>query len=319
MDVLSDILDMLRLRGTIYFSTELTRPWGIRVPAYRRVARFHLVVRGSCMVWVTGREEPVHLETGDMILIPHGAEHVLACSTESPVLSVDEVVKASGFTGRGTLVYGGADGGAPTRLLCGHFEFDEGLDHPLLAQLPSALTVLWEREVRGSPLEDAFRFITREAQQARPGHEAVIRRLSEVLFFQAVRLWAERAESDQGLLVALRDTRLAAALAAIHEDPSAPWTLDSLSRRAAMGRSAFAEQFRSVVGETPLRYLTVWRVQLAKRLLTESKLSLDRIAELVGYESAASLSRVFRKVTEVSPGAYRRGVQEEVPAVAVEG
>lgn len=306
MDVLSDILDTMRLRGTIYFATELTRPWGIRVPSHRRVARFHLVVRGVCTVWVTGREAPVSLDAGDIIVIPHGAEHVLACSTESPVVSLDDVVRASGYTGRGTLVYGGQDAGAPTRMLCGHFEFDEGMDHPFMAQLPSALVVPREPELHGSPIEEAFRFITREAQLERPGHEAVMRRLSEVLFFQAVRLWADRADAATGALAALRDPHIARALTAIHEDPAAPWTLDSLGRHAAMGRSAFAARFRDVVGVTPLRYVSMWRVQLAKRMLGDSRFTLERIAKEVGYESAASLSRVFRKVTASSPGAWRR-------------
>jgi len=319
MDVLSDILDTLRLTGTLYFSTELHRPWGLRVPAYRRVARFHLVVRGSCWVTVPGRTEPVRLEPGDMVLVPHGAEHLLTDAPGTPVRRVDEVVRAAGFTGRGALVHGGADHGAPTRLVCGHFAFDEGLDHPFLAQLPPAVVILWEREVRGSPLEDVFRYITREVETGRPGHEAVIRRLSEVLFFQAVRSWAARVEVEQGLLAALADPRLAAALTAIHQDPAADWTLEGLSRLAALGRSAFAERFRQVVGETPLRYLTQWRVQRAKRLLADSALSLDRIAELVGYETAASLSRVFRKVSGYTPGAYRRSVARRGPQLTAAG
>jgi transcriptional regulator GlxA family with amidase domain len=160
--------------------------------------------------------------------------------------------------------------------------------------------------VRGSPLEDAFRFIVREVQDGRPGHEAVVGRLSEVLFVQAVRFWAAHAEPDEGLLAALADPRLAGALAAIHAEPAAPWTLASLSREAAMGRTAFAERFRTVVGDTPLRYLTQWRMQHAKRLLAESDLALDRIAEQVGYDSAASFSRAFHKINGSPPGAYRR-------------
>lgn len=306
MDVLSDILDALRLRGTLYFSTEFRRPWGVRVPSYRRVARFHLVVRGTCWVRVIGTEEPVLLEAGDLILIPHGAEHVLADTPDTPCRTVEEVVEAAGFTGEGTLVFGGEDGGGPTRLVCGHFEFDEGLEHPLLAQLPAALVVRWDDAVRDSPLEDAFRFIAHEVQGGRPGHEVVVRRLSEVLFVQAVRFWAERVQPERGVLAALADARLGGALAAMHASPSTHWTLESLGRRAAMSRSAFAERFRAIVGETPLQYLTRWRVQHASALLTESRLSLDRIAERVGYESAASLSRAFRKITGTSPGAFRR-------------
>lgn len=310
MDVLSDILDTLRLRGTLYFAIELHCPWGLRVPSYRRVARFHLVSRGSLWVRVHGQTELVHLETGDLILVPHGAEHELLGALDSAVVSVDEAVTAAGFTGTGTLVHGIADSGAPTRLLCGHFEYDEGLDHMLLSQLPPSLVMRWDADVRDSPLESAFRFITREVQLGEPGHQAVVRRLSEVLFFQCVRAWFKRADVTSGLLTALADPRLARALAAIHEEPAQAWSLDSLCSRAAMGRSAFAERFREVLGETPLRYLTLWRIQRAKRLLAESDLTRDRIASLVGYESAASLSRVFQKIAGVSPGAYRRAARE---------
>lgn len=306
MDVLSDILNTVRLQGTLYFSTEFSRPWGLRVPAFRQVARFHLVVRGSSWIRVTGVAEPFHLESGDLVLIPHGAEHVLADTPDTPCRTVDEVVRLAGFTGRGALVYGGEDSGALTRLVCGHFAFDEALDHPLLAQLPAALVVRWDETARDSPLEDAFRFVAREVSEARPGHEAVVRRMSEVLFVQALRRWAGMQDPDRGLLAALVDQRLAGALAAIHAEPAAPWTLESLGRRVAMGRTAFAERFRDVVGTTPLQYLTFWRVQLARRLLSESHLSLAQVAARVGYESGPSFSRVFRKATGRSPGEYRR-------------
>jgi len=309
MDVLSDILSTLRFRGILYFSTEFHKPWGLRVPAFRRVARFHLVTRGNCWVSVAGLADPVSLEPGDLVLVPHGAEHKLADDPASPSNSVDEVVAAAGFTGRGALVYGGDDTGAPTKLICGHFEFEEGLEHPLLAQLPPALVVRWEDAVRDSPLEALFRFITREVTEGRPGHTTVVQRLSEVLFVQIVRVWANQRVQNHGLLAALADRHLGAALAAIHEQPSANWTLESLSRRAAMGRSAFAERFRKAVSLTPLQYVALWRVNHAKLLLVESQLSLEQIAERVGYDAGASFSRAFKKVTGTSPGAYRRTIQ----------
>jgi len=309
MDVLSDILGALRLQGTLYFSTEFRRPWGLRVPAFRRVARFHLVARGSCWVRVIGGEEPVEIETGDLILIPRGAEHVLADTPDTPCRTVDEVVREAGFAGHGALVHGGDDTGGPTRLVCGHFAFDEGFDHPLLAHLPPALVVRWNDAVRDSPLEHAFRFIVREVQEGRPGHEAVISRLSEVLFVQVIRFWAAHTSPASGVLAALADPRLGGALAAIHGEPRTRWTLDTLGRRAAMGRTAFAERFRRVVGEPPLQYLTRWRIQRARRLLRESQLSIDQIAEQVGYESGASFARTFKKVVGEPPGAYRRGTR----------
>lgn len=309
MDVLSDILGAIRLRGTLYFHTEFRAPWGVRVPAFRRVARFHLVVRGTSWVVVKGEKEPILLEAGDLVLVPHGAEHKLADDPAVPCRTVDEILEITGFDGRGALVYGGEDTGAPTKLICGHFEFDEQLDHPLLHQLPPALVVRWDDAVRDSPLEGLFRFITREVTEGRPGHESVVQRLSEVLFVQVVRLWADRALPEHGLVGALADPKLGAALVAMHERPSEPWTLESLSRRAAMGRSAFAERFRTVVGATPLQYLTLWRMQRAKQLLGRSELSLERIAELVGYDSGPSFSRAFKKTAGVTPGAFRRSAE----------
>ncbi|MBL8996322.1 MAG: AraC family transcriptional regulator [Gemmatimonadales bacterium] len=309
MDVLSDILGALRLRGTLYFSTEFGRPWGLRVPQFERVARFHLMVRGACWVRVMPDLPAILLEPGDLILIPHGAEHVLADTPDTPCRTVDEVVKAAGFTGEGALVHGGEDRGNPTRLVCGHFAFDDGFDHSFLAQLPPAIVVRWSEMVKDSPLENIFRFITREVLEGRPGHEAVTRRLSEVLFVQAVRSWTESSRHEQGILAALADPGLAAALAAMHKEPAKRWTLDELARRAAMGRSAFADRFKAVVGETPHRYLTLWRVQNARRLLAESDLSLDRIATEVGYDSSASLSRAFRRTVRTAPGTYRRSVR----------
>ena len=309
MDVLSDILATLRFRGSLYFSTEFHPPWGVRVPRFRRVARFHLVIRGGCWVRVENAPSPVRLEAGDIILVPRGAEHVIADAPDSPARSVDDVVRAAGFTGRGALVIGDADSGAPTRLLCGHFEFDDDVDHPLLERLPPALLVRRDEEARSYHLEDAFRLIVREVREGHPGHEAVVERLSEILFVQVVRTWARHAEHDRGVLAALADPRLGAALEAIHTEPRAHWTLETLSRRAAMGRSAFVERFGTVVGETPLRYLISWRIQVAKRLLADSGLSLEQIAERVGYDSAASFSRVFKKTARVSPGEYRRGAK----------
>lgn len=309
MDVLSDILATLRFRGSLYFSTEFHPPWGVRVPRFQRVARFHLVIRGGCWVRVEQGENPVRLETGDIILVTRGAEHVIADAPDTPSRTVDDVVKAAGFSGRGALVIGEADSGAPTRLLCGHFEFDDDVDHPLLQRLPPALVVRWDEEARNYPLQDAFRLIVREVREGHPGHEAVVARLSEILFVQVVRAWARHAHHDCGVLAALADPRLGAALEAIHSEPRAPWTLETLSRRAAMGRSAFVERFGSVVGETPLRYLTRWRIQVAKRLLADPGLGLEQVAERVGYDSAASFSRAFKKTAGVSPGHYRRGVK----------
>ena len=305
MDVLSDVLGALRLKGSLYFSTEFRPPWGLRVPSFRRVARFHLVVRGGCWVRIVPTDDLIWLESGDLVLIPHGAEHVLADTPDTPCRTVDEVVQRAGFTGEGALVYGGEDEGGPTRLVCGHFEFDDALTHPWIAQLPASIVIRWDDYTRDSPLEDSFRFIVREVNEGRPGNAAVVSRLSEVLFVQAVRYWAEQEQHDPGVFTALADPRVGGALRAIHSEPAHRWTVESLARKAAMSRSQFSDRFSRMVGVSPLQYVTDWRMQMAKRLLSESRLSLDSVARRVGYESGSSFSRVFKKVVGKRPGAYR--------------
>lgn len=307
MDVLSDILDHLRLRGTLYFSTDFAKPWGVQVPAFRNVARFHMVARGSCWIGV-GDGERVRLEPGDLALIPHGHAHVLADDRSTPARALDEVVEVAGFSGSGTLVYGGDDdSSAPARLVCGHFEFDERYHHPILRRLPDLILIRWAEHLERGSVETLIRAITEEVFAARPGYEAVVRRLSEVLFVRAVQAWAQR-DDPAGILSAFADPRLAPALEAIHSDPGGRWTLETLARKAALGRSAFASRFRDAVGLTPHSYVTLWRMQSARRLLTESHLTLEQIAMQTGYDSAASFSRAFRKETGQAPGAYRRAL-----------
>jgi AraC-like DNA-binding protein len=306
MDVLSAILGAVKLQGTLYFTTEFSPPWGVRVPALERVVRFHLITRGSLWVATAKNRDSTHLETGDLVLVPHGAEHTLADAPDTPCVATDQVVQQSGFTGRGALVYGGPDTGNPTRMVCGHFALDRNVDHPLLDRLPSLIVIRRDDYDEQSRLEGVFRFIAHEAAAAKPGSDAVIARLSEVLFIQALRLWASRASHENGLLAALSDAPLARSLELIHENPREPLTLDRLAERAGLSRTVFAERFRRTVGLPPMQYLSFWRIQCARRLLTETDLTLTAIAEQVGYESAPSLHRTFTRWVGEAPGSYRR-------------
>lgn len=328
MDVLSEILSALDLRGTLYFSTEFRPPWGVRVPRQPGVARFHLNLRGDCWVAVDDGD-PVLLEAGDLVLVPHGAEHTLAGRPDAVCLSVDEVVELAGFTGRGALVYSGrlvpadadhraqdsgaddplgVDRGKSTRLICGHFSFDESAEHPFLSQLPSMLVIRHDDAASASrlELEEIFRIITREVLDGRPGSDAVVHRLSEVLFIQSVRVWAQQEHHDQGLVAALLDRHLGGSLEAFHLRPEHRWTVEELARAGGLSRTVFSERFRDIVGLSPMQYVTLWRLQKARGLLETRDLPLDAIAQRVGYESTAAFSRAFKKQVGSSPGAYRR-------------
>ncbi len=306
MDVMSDILTALNLQGSLYFSTEFNLPWGVQVPALENVARFHLVMRGTCWVRVRGEREPVRLESGDLVLVPHGAEHVLSDPPDAKAPVVDEVVSRAGFTGRGALIHGGEDRGNPTRLLCGHFTFREGASHPLLARLPPRIVVRADEAARHVRVEDVFRGILCEVRDGRPGSDAIVRRLSEVLFIQAIRIWAERESAEAGIAAALAEPRIARSLAAIHASPARPWTLAGLAREAGLSRTAFAERFQRRMSLTPMQYVAFWRMQQARQMLADRELTIEDVSSRVGYRSVAAFTRVFRKWAGRTPGAFRR-------------
>jgi len=310
MDVLSDVLNAVQLRGSLYFFTEFAAPWGVQVPPFGQVARFHLVLRGGCWVRVEDEARPTYLAAGDLVLVPHGAGHTLTDAPETPCLTLDRVVEESGFTGRGALVYGGEDRGNPTRLVCGHLAFDDTGHHPLLSRLPRSIALRQDEVRSAARLEELIRFIAAEVREARPGSDAVVQRLSEVMFIQAVRAWAEGPSPEAGLMAALADPGLGRALAALHQEPQRPWGLESLAREARLSRTVFAERFRKAAGLSPMQYVAFWRVQKSRALLAAGELSLEAVAHRVGYESAVAFHRVFKKWVGESPGSWRRGIRE---------
>lgn len=304
MDVLSDILNVVKLQGSLYFRTEFAPPYGVRVPAFANVARFHMAARGQCWITVAGVDAPVLLSAGDLMVIPHGAEHEISDAPTTPIRALDEVVEAAGFTGSGALVYGGEDEGSPASLVCGHFAFDAHVGKLLLDALPPYIHIKGFQTVNDGWIDQAMKYIALEAHERQPGADGVINRLSEILFIQSLRHVAEQTE--QGLLAGLRDPQIGRALAAIHGDPGNDWSVDGLAREAAMSRTVFSERMRACVGLAPMQYLTQWRMELASRLLADSNTSLARVAPRVGYQSVGAFIRAFKKHFGVGPGRYQK-------------
>jgi AraC-like DNA-binding protein len=304
MDVLSDVLDTLALRGTLYFRTRSTPPWGLRVPAYPGVARFHLVARGRChLAFEDGSR--LWLETGDLVVIPRGAPHVIADHPATRALALDDVVQRSGYDGEGVLVFGGdGDPSAQTELICGHFSFEQGADHPLLRALPDHLRVCSALRQQHLWLDQTMSLLTRLMFSSSPGIRASVIRLSEVLFVEMVRAYTDRDPALGRVLAAMFDRRIGKALQLIHRHPERPWTVERLGRAVAMSRSRFAERFQAQLDCTPMHYLTQWRLQKARRLLA-SGASVQQVAAQVGYASSATFSRAFTRHFGHSPRALR--------------
>lgn len=304
MDVLTDILNTLRIKGSLYFRTELTSPWGVSVPAEQNAARFHIVIRGHCMLRVEGRQDSLHMANGDIAVIPHGAAHDLLDDINTPSRPLSEVLSEVGYSGSGPLIYGG--GGFGCCLVCGQFKFENDIFHPLLDNLPPILHIPGNESFNTKWLDSALGFIAHEAAVEQPGAFAIIDRLSEIIFIQIIRAYIDASNSRIPFIAALRDTQISRALSEIHSRPDFYWKAEKLGHIVGMSRSAFFNRFSELVGMTPHQYLSFVRMQKAGHFLATTQRPLNTIAKSVGYTSEAAFSTAFKGHFGIRPGEYRK-------------
>jgi len=308
MDLLSEIMVQLKLTGSLYFRTSFTSPWSIRVPAYKNVARFHVVHRGRCRVRISEKKPAKLLEQGDLIIFPCGAAHTLFSDpeTEKQAVQLEKVVADSGFTGDGTLVFGEFDTNHETQLVCGHFVFDAHAAHPIIDALPDSIHTANYGTNAVNWMDSTLQIIGAEAGRGRLGSDLIALKLAEMLFAQSLRTYIENEGRDNPRLAAFADTKMAKALNAIHAEPSRNWTVDELARLATMSRTSFNTKFARYMSTSPLDYLTKWRMQLARQQLVETENPMIVVAERVGYQSEAAFGRAFKKHYAIAPATYRR-------------
>lgn len=307
MDLLSDVFSNLRLRGEMWFRTEFVGSWGVTLPADRNMIRFHLVVQGQCWVSVDGGNDPLLLREGDFALIPHGAAQTLSDSPNADAISLEMLLNDGNLGGDGILRYGTGESKQQVRLVCGFCSFDEGLKHPLFFGLPTV--IVFRRHATGnSPwLAEAVRVITMEANLGEMGISAIISRLIEVLFIQGIRHQRDTESNPRSpYLIAITDIKLKSAIEAMHEHPEREWSISQLAKVSSMSRSRFAQRFKEVLGQSPMQYLTDWRLQKARRMLKETDLSIAEVGFRSGYQSLPSFTRRFGKQFGITPGAFRK-------------
>jgi len=305
MDVLNDILNTLDLKGALYFRTDFSPPWSVTVPDLEQAARFHLVVQGRCHVEVSSGTA-VELGPGDLILIPGGRSHVLADGPGRPAPPLETVLASTGYDGEGALVVGEGDPDAATQMVCGHFTFRQGADHPLLRALPDHLVTTTSQRAREPWLDEVLRLVARQVYNEEIGSEASVTRLSEIMLIELLRVGINSSAGLKAVLDAFRDEQIGRALRLIHAKAANPWTVESLASEVGMSRSRFAERFSALMGTGPMAYLSEWRLQKALALLDSSRCSVQQVANQAGYQSAAAFTRAFTGKFGRSPTEYRR-------------
>lgn len=305
MDVLSNVLQVTNLATIVLGWREFLPPWGIAVGELDRSA-VHIVRRGSC--WLRyGDAEPIRLNTGDVVLLPNGGDHTL--SSERDVRNPEPYSQAIARSHNNVVpsLRGRPDPAAESTILqCAGYQFSQEGAHPLLTLLPSVVHMTADAVNGDSELQLLLRLLTQESTRREAGTDLVVPRLIDTLFVYIMRAWLrDQPEGAGGWLGALRDPQIRRALSLIHESPQVPWTVESLAHAAAMSRAAFAKRFTDLVGEPPLAYVTRWRMDIAAKMLRESREPVARIASKVGYLSETAFAKAFRRRRKMPPGAYR--------------
>jgi AraC-like DNA-binding protein len=318
VDPITDIFKTMHVAAVVHSRLEATAPWGLMRSASElegkavnsdgkkisplQLAHFGMVSRGNCWLAVEGIRDPMPLTGGDCFLLAPGISYSLRDNTHTRTKSFCEVAPKERTN---VIRYGG--GGAPTTIISGFLSFEALSLKPITQLLPSLILIKAD-QARTFALHTTLQLLAGEMAEQAPGSEVVVNRLAEVLFIQAIRAHiASGAEScKRGWLRAIFDPQIGAALTSIHNNVNSPWTVESLAEAAGMSRSAFAERFKGLLGQTPLEYVTEWRMQKAVQLLQQRDKKLVDVAQSIGYESDAAFSKAFKRVVGLTPGEYRR-------------
>lgn len=310
MDVLAEVMALLRTKGHLYGRVELTAPFGLEFPGHKGICL--IVIRGACLLGVDAHPI-VPLVGGDFLFLPAPETYSLRSGPETPIGSVLDVITPEAFHHSRIVRHGG--GGTPTSVVAGCFTFASPESELLVRHLPPIIHLSSSGTSASPWFQSTLHFIAAEIAQDLPGSTAIVDRLAEVLFVQAMRsrIQSSLLSESPSWLRALGDPQISEALRSMHAEPDRGWTVPQLACRVSMSRSAFAARFRALVGETPLHYLTRWRMVRAASMLREVRpIKLAAVAASVGYDSESSFGKAFRRVMGVSPGKYRSEQRPEI-------
>jgi AraC-like DNA-binding protein len=314
MDALSQILSGVKLNGAVFFSAEFSAPWGFSMPAASVMAAriapgadhlvlYHLVVEGGAVVELTDGER-TELEPGDVVIFPNGDPHHM--SSGNAIRPFPNYGITGKVLSRDLCPLQAGGGGEISRFVCGYMTCDPYISRPILSGLPPVFKVNIRTDRSGQWLENSILHLVVEAASRRIGSDAMLAKLSEVLFVDTLRRYvASLPEQETGWLIGARDPIVGKSLGLLHSRVAHPWTIAGLANEVGISRSALVERFTRYLSEPPMTYLTRWRLQLAARSLERTSRGIADIAADVGYESEAAFNRAFKREFGQPPGRYR--------------
>jgi len=317
LDTLSDVLRGVRLRGAVFFEMSGHSDWVAEAPAAKDIAsmlmpgvehvmEYHVVAHGACWAGIPG-ERPVELHAGDIVMFPHGDSHVVSSAPGMRGSSaIDFIADACRRALPVQMTLGPSSGrSADTTVICGFLGCDLRPFNPLIAALPRTLHLKATKD--DAWISQFTQQAVAESHAMRPGSQAMLARMSEIMFVDAVRRFADALPDEgAGWLAGLRDRSVGRALTLMHEAPGREWSTEELSRRVGLSRSSLHERFVQLIGVPPGQYLLQWRMQAAARMLLETRAPIAAVAIEVGYDSEAAFTRAFKRLVGKPPAAWRR-------------
>ncbi|MCC6194409.1 MAG: AraC family transcriptional regulator [Burkholderiales bacterium] len=323
-DILSDVLRGVRLRGAVFFYVSGHSDWAAEAPpgkdlaplvmqGLEHVIEYHAVATGSCWAGIPGGPS-VQMSAGDVVMFPQGDAHFVASRPGlrgNPDVNwfanahIEQVPLRIAINGGDIMQSPPPESSADTTIVCGFIGCDLQPFNPLIAALPRLLHLRAEGE--GAWMATFAEHAVAESRARRLGGEAMLARMSETMFVDAVRRYVDHLpERSAGWLAGLRDRFVSRALALLHESPARDWSIEELGRRVGMSRSALHDRFVALIGVPPMTYLLQWRMQMASRLLLDTRATVAAIALDVGYESEAAFARAFKREVGQPPATWRR-------------
>jgi AraC-like DNA-binding protein len=334
MDVLSDVLRVVRLSGSVFFTADFSSPWSIESPIPAMLASavmpdaecivlFHILVEGECEVWCE-HHPTVTMESGDVVVFLRGDQHTMRSHPSAATTPITSIFALGPRDEPPLLAYGG--GGKASRFVCGYLNCDQCFA-PLVEGLPTMLLVRGRDDYStieavdgngvhptvvpqgsGTWLGTTLKFTINEARMARPGNAAMLGRLTELMFVEILREYMQRLPAEHGgWLAGLNDPHVGKALRLLHANPDRDWTVDDLAREVGVSRSVLAQRFTQLVHDAPMRYLAGWRMHLAKQMMRDGARNIQEVASRVGYDSEAAFNRAFKRATGSPPATWRKG------------
>lgn len=304
IDILANVLKEIRLSSRTYFCADFETPWGMDIPSSQH-GGFHIAVTGEFYVYIKHNHKHIHLKEGDIIAFPLGAAHQLSDNNTDKaadsLLNGESVVEAI-LSGNNPFEPKGLSNSLNT-VLCGAFNYDTSLNHPLFNDLPEYIHI---KSSELPWLQGLVSVLSNETRTAKPGYSVLVDRLTEVLFIQLLRAHMLEKNADSGFLSALNDSKINAALTAVHQDLQGNINVGQLGELVGMSRTSFNQRFTKLVGESPKTYLTNFRLQNAKNSLLNNNSPIIQIAENAGYSSEAAFSKAFKRYYKVPPGSVRK-------------